>query len=180
MPACDISAHRACFAFGAMFVSQRWIVRFEMILHAGCLCVTSISCESSRYTEWSLAARRHYVRAVCGVFPAMKYRSSIYLRPYCSNTFTVTLPYPFCIFCTAVVHMYLYHGFRISCNSPLRNALCPCAKFECRVIVSCETWRQTAYDEDLRWRMMWQREALAYAIASSNLNVNKATVLRTT
>ena len=105
-----------------------------------------------------------------------------YLRPYCSNTFTVTLPYPFRIFCTAVVHMYLYRGFRTSCNSLLRNALCPCAKFDCGVMVSCETWRQTAYDEDLRWRMVWQREALGYSYSAiaSNLNVDKATVLRTT
>lgn len=46
---------------------------------------------------------------------------------------------------------------------------------------SCETWRQTAYDEDLRWRMVWQREALeySYSVIASNLNVDKATVCRT-
>ena len=48
-------------------------------------------------------------------------------------------------------------------------------------MASCEPWRQTAYAEDLRWRMVWQREALGYtywAIAS-NLSVDKSTVLRT-
>ena len=48
-------------------------------------------------------------------------------------------------------------------------------------MASCESWRQTAYAEDLRWRMVWQREALGYtywAIAS-NLSVDKSTVLRT-
>ena len=46
---------------------------------------------------------------------------------------------------------------------------------------SCETWRQTAYDEDLRWRMVWQREALeySYSVIASHLNVDKATVCPT-
>ena len=46
---------------------------------------------------------------------------------------------------------------------------------------SCETWRQTAYDEDLRWRMVRQREALeySYSVIASHLNVDKAKVCRT-
>ena len=48
-------------------------------------------------------------------------------------------------------------------------------------MTSCESWRQTAYDEDLRWRIVWQREALeySYSVIASNLNVDKTTVLRT-
>ena len=48
-------------------------------------------------------------------------------------------------------------------------------------MASCEPWRQTAYDEDLRWRMVWQREALGYTYSAiaRNLNVDEATALRT-
>ena len=45
-------------------------------------------------------------------------------------------------------------------------------------MASCEPWRQTAYDEGLRWRMVWQREALGYTY-SAILNVDEATVLHT-
>lgn len=47
-------------------------------------------------------------------------------------------------------------------------------------MASCEPWRQTAYDNDLRWRIVWQGEALGYtySVIARNLNVDKATVLR--
>lgn len=42
-------------------------------------------------------------------------------------------------------------------------------------MASCETWRQTAYDDDVQWRMVWQR-GYSYSVIGSNLNVDKATV----
>ena len=46
---------------------------------------------------------------------------------------------------------------------------------------SHEPWRASAYSEDLRWRMVWQREALefSYLVIASNLGVDEATVRRT-
>jgi len=47
---------------------------------------------------------------------------------------------------------------------------------------SCESSRTSAYAEDLRWRMVWQREGLGLTLKqiSSNLNVDKSTVQRVT
>lgn len=44
-----------------------------------------------------------------------------------------------------------------------------------------EPTRSSAYDEDLRWRMVWQREALghSYEVIAKNLCVDKSTVWRT-
>ena len=46
---------------------------------------------------------------------------------------------------------------------------------------SFEKSRSSAYSEDLRWRMVWQREALGYTYAkiAENLCVDKSTVSRT-
>ena len=46
---------------------------------------------------------------------------------------------------------------------------------------SIEPARTSAYSEDLRWRMVWQREALghSYEEVAKNLGVDKATVWRT-
>ena len=46
---------------------------------------------------------------------------------------------------------------------------------------SCEPTRKTAYSEDLRWRMVWQREVLGLTLerVASNLNVDVSTVHRT-
>ena len=46
---------------------------------------------------------------------------------------------------------------------------------------SCEPRRSSAYSEDLRYRMLWQREALglSYGQISQNLGVDKSTVQRT-
>ena len=46
---------------------------------------------------------------------------------------------------------------------------------------SYEPSRTSAYNEDLRWRMVWQREALGctYDQIASNLGVDKSTVQRT-
>lgn len=47
-------------------------------------------------------------------------------------------------------------------------------------MTSSEPWRTTAYSEDLRWKMVWQREGLrlTYSRIASNLNVDKFTVIR--
>ena len=46
---------------------------------------------------------------------------------------------------------------------------------------SCEPGRSSAYSEDMRWRMVWQREALGYTYGqiTQNLCVDKSTVSRT-
>ena len=48
-------------------------------------------------------------------------------------------------------------------------------------MTSCEPKRTRAYSEDLRWRMVWQREALQYSYEDigSNLGVDRSTVIRT-
>ena len=48
-------------------------------------------------------------------------------------------------------------------------------------MVSCESLRCSAYDEDLRWRMVWQRMSLNYTYQEIglNLNVDASTVYRT-
>ena len=45
---------------------------------------------------------------------------------------------------------------------------------------SCETKRSSAYSDDLRWRMVWQREILGhgYQTIAQNLNVDASTVWR--
>jgi len=53
--------------------------------------------------------------------------------------------------------------------------------FEFHMMASCEPRRSSAYSEDLRWRMVWQSEALgcSYSTIARNLNVDKSTVCRT-
>ena len=48
-------------------------------------------------------------------------------------------------------------------------------------MASCEPLRCSAYSEDLRWRMVWQRQALGYTYqkVAENLGVDKSTVYRT-
>ena len=48
-------------------------------------------------------------------------------------------------------------------------------------MTSCEAHRSSAYSEDLRWRMVWQCEALRYTHArvAENLGVDRLTVSRT-
>ena len=48
-------------------------------------------------------------------------------------------------------------------------------------MTSCEPHRSSAYSEDLRWRMVWQCEALGYTHAgvAENLGVDRTTVSRT-
>ena len=45
---------------------------------------------------------------------------------------------------------------------------------------SCEPGRKSAYSNDLRWRMVWQREVLGYKYqtVATNLNVDLSTVWR--
>ena len=45
----------------------------------------------------------------------------------------------------------------------------------------CEPGRKAAYHEDLRWRMIWQKEVIGPSIreAAKNLGVDPATVSRT-
>ena len=49
-------------------------------------------------------------------------------------------------------------------------------------MATCEPKRTKAYSEDLRWRMVWQREVLGknYQEIASNLNVDSSTVWRIT
>ena len=46
---------------------------------------------------------------------------------------------------------------------------------------SCEKGRSSAYSEDLRWRMVWQKEALGKSLTevSKDLCVDRSTVSRT-
>ena len=46
--------------------------------------------------------------------------------------------------------------------------------------ISCEPGRKAAYNKDLWWRMVWQREVLGYKYhqIASNLNVHPSTVCR--
>ena len=50
----------------------------------------------------------------------------------------------------------------------------------CSEMTSCEPGRTRAYSEDLRWRIVWQREALGKKCkdVASNLGVDAATVSR--
>ena len=45
---------------------------------------------------------------------------------------------------------------------------------------SCQESRSAAYETDLRWRMVWQREGLGFTLkqVADNLNVDKSTVQR--
>jgi len=47
---------------------------------------------------------------------------------------------------------------------------------------SCEPLKCSAYSDDLRWRMVWQRLALGYTYKQigANLGVDSSTVQRTT
>ena len=47
-------------------------------------------------------------------------------------------------------------------------------------MASCESNRSSAYGEDLRWRIVWQKEALEYSdvVIARNLNIDKSTVHR--
>ena len=53
--------------------------------------------------------------------------------------------------------------------------------FEFHMMVSCEPRCSSAYSEDLRWRMVWESEALgcSYSTIAQNLNVDKSMVCRT-
>lgn len=46
---------------------------------------------------------------------------------------------------------------------------------------TCEPSRTSAYDEDLRWRIVWQSEILEYSqeVIAQNLNIHQSTVSRT-
>ena len=47
-------------------------------------------------------------------------------------------------------------------------------------MASCESNKSSAYGEDLRWRIVWQKEALGYSdvVIAQNLNIDKSTVYR--
>ena len=59
--------------------------------------------------------------------------------------------------------------------------VCACADLNIlhATITSCEPGRTRAYGEDLRWRIVWQREALGKKCkdVASNLGVDPATGL---
>lgn len=48
--------------------------------------------------------------------------------------------------------------------------------------IPCELSRSSAYSEDLRWRVVWQKYALGYKTIdiSQNLNIHRSTVDRIT
>ena len=62
-----------------------------------------------------------------------------------------------------------------------RNSLPYFFDFPAVGMASCELLRCSAYSEDLRWRMVWQRQALGYTYqkVAENLGVDKSTVYRT-
>ena len=70
----------------------------------------------------------------------------------------------------------------------IRGAKCACApelilNASTRIyttMTSFEPFRTRAYSEDLRWRMVWHKEALqcSYKDIASNLGVDKSTVIR--
>ena len=70
-----------------------------------------------------------------------------------------------------------------SCNNGLSGChvtiLTPCMLI--KIMTSCEPTRCSAHHEDLRWRMIWGREALghSYEQIAQELRVDKATVCRT-
>ena len=107
MPTHDLSARRA---FHLRRDVRVRIMRFflsEKLLHTAYLCIMSLWCESSRYTEWSMAARRHYVRAVCGVNLAeVPVRVPLAL-PFENLYRHFTAPFPY-LFCTTVELLSVY------------------------------------------------------------------------
>ena len=69
-------------------------------------------------------------------------------------------------------------------KSVLAHAQSTTTKFEIVPVfrkMSCEPRRTSAYSEDLRWRMVWQKEVLglSYQEIGSHLNVDPSTVCRT-
>jgi len=58
------------------------------------------------------------------------------------------------------------------------GSLSSCAALSLATMASCEPHRTSAYREDLRWRMVWQCEALGYTHASvaENLGVDRSTI----
>ena len=82
-------------------------------------------------------------------------------------------------------------GNLANCKHLARSRIRAKFKFESRATgvvgrlmaaTSCERDRTSPYAEDLRWRMVWQREGLGLTLQqiSNNLNVDKSTVQRVT
>ena len=65
----------------------------------------------------------------------------------------------------------LLHAYQISCSSD-----------DLEMAHSCQPGRTKAYNEDLRWRMVWQREVLGLKLkkVTNNLCVDLSTVHRIT
>ena len=55
------------------------------------------------------------------------------------------------------------------------------ARHTIAIMTSCEHSRSSAYEKDLRWRIIWQKEGLQLSddTIASNLNIDKSTVSRT-
>lgn len=55
-------------------------------------------------------------------------------------------------------------------------------EFKFLIMTSCEKSRSSAYSEDLRWRIIWQRHGLGYTCqeVAKNLSIDKSTVSRVT
>ena len=73
-------------------------------------------------------------------------------------------------------------GFFVLLAISARQTVCTCVCFESTLsMASSKPWRQTAYDEDLRWKMVWQCEGLGhtYSAIAENWNVDKSTTMRT-
>ena len=49
-------------------------------------------------------------------------------------------------------------------------------------MATCQPKRTSAYEDDLRWRMVWQRDGEGFTLeqVARNLNVDKSTVERVT
>ena len=90
----------------------------------------------------------------------------------------------------AIVDLDKYRGLRERCKNrnpwtTTQTTHAQTIKFKSRAGmagISCEPGRKKAYSNDLRWRMVWQREVLGYKYhqIASNLNVHPSTVCRVT
>ena len=87
--------------------------------------------------------------------------------------------------------LHMIQCFRKSCNSQKgvvkliamttpRKLLKVYKKLNWIIMTSCEQHRSSAYSEDLRWRIVWQRFALAKKVTeiAENLSVDQSIVSR--
>ena len=79
-----------------------------------------------------------------------------------------------------VTHALIEGGRCLGRNHPRSNAQAHKNLNAMRAMASAESYRCSAYQDDLRWRMVYQREALGYTyqMIAANLNVDTSTMWR--